>query len=186
MCKIKPKIINYDFLLIPRSVRNEKQGCCSRVNVILNPYLAQEKYKRKPQLGKAPSIPSKCACLSCGVLIIIISSWIWPIRLLIQPRVQIPLFFGFELWDLGLGLGLVNTGLIILKLYSICLLKKRRMGWKIWGALRQVAAAFYPAQAGQLCECLSLPLHRGRKKKDSSDSIRKQIYSRKLQWYFCV
>ena len=30
----------------------------------------QEKYKRKPQLGEAPSIRSKCAWLSCGVLII--------------------------------------------------------------------------------------------------------------------
>ena len=30
----------------------------------------QEKYKRKLQLGKAPSIRSKCAWLSCGVLII--------------------------------------------------------------------------------------------------------------------
>ena len=74
---IKPKIINHDFLLISRSVRNKKQGCCSRVNVILNPYLAQEKYKRKPQLGKAPSIRSKCALLSCGVLII--SSLVIPI-----------------------------------------------------------------------------------------------------------
>ena len=32
--------------------------------------LSQEMYIRKPQLGEAPSIRSKCAWLSCGVLII--------------------------------------------------------------------------------------------------------------------
>ena len=31
----------------------------------------QEKYKRKPQLGEAPSIHRKCDWLNCGVLIIL-------------------------------------------------------------------------------------------------------------------
>ena len=33
-------------------------------------YSSPEKYRRKPQLSQAPSIRSKCAWLSCGVLII--------------------------------------------------------------------------------------------------------------------
>ena len=38
--------------------------------IVLEDGNIQEKYRRKPQLSQAPSIRSKCAWLSCGVLII--------------------------------------------------------------------------------------------------------------------
>ena len=51
--------------------------------------MGQEKYKRKPQLGEPPSIRSKCAWLSCGVLIISSLGWELMIFYLPYPKTTI-------------------------------------------------------------------------------------------------